>query len=152
MYNRYWFKYNYIITLVLWKQLPVTRNWKMRKIENNFSFSFNWTQFWNNWTWTTHSWPNEDDQKKNDYLSLIKTPALFITSTSFFLVKLQPAKNYSSWPTQKKTNYRWLKRMRFPIIRFSATDVKKNFYKEHGNLKKSQAIFVINDRHWFALT
>ena len=42
--------------------------------------------------------------------------------------------------------------MRFPIIRFSATDVKKNFYKEHGNLKKSQAIFVINDRHWFELT
>ena len=42
--------------------------------------------------------------------------------------------------------------MRFPIIRFSATDVKENFYKEHGKLKKSQTILVINDQHWFELT
>ena len=38
--------------------------------------------------------------------------------------------------------------MHFSIIRFSATD----FYKEHGKWKKSQPIFIIDDRHWFKIT
>ena len=94
------------------------------------------------WRWSEQEW-----------LFIIDQNPCAIHHFNFILFgKITASKKLLKLTNTKKTNYRWLKRMRFPIIRFSATDVKKNFYKEHSNLKKSHAIFVINDRHWFELT